>query len=81
MEEDVFLSAHPSIVRITYVELSADKFPTTVPMVDSNDGSGDQLLREDDPDNSPVLPIILAAAACVIIGAGVTVFWRYSAKG
>ena len=82
MENGMFLNAHPSIARVTYVETNANNMlPTTSPMEDDSNASDDRLQREgESADTSLVLPLVLASVACLIVAAGVFVFRRY-AKG
>jgi hypothetical protein len=71
MRKDVFLQAHPSIVRVTYVDTNS--------LIEGDiNGSSDELERGQESDNNLVLPIVLASTACVMVAVGVAVFRRYT---
>lgn len=81
MDNGVFLTSHPSIRRLTYVETDANGLPIVV-SDDSNQNSTDTDVQiEDDSvdsDNDLVFPIIMAAAACIVIALGAVTARRFS---
>ena len=71
MDTDAFVPAHPSIARVTFVDLdnSIDRAPTASPSVDNaREVSGGESSGLDSDDI--VLPVVLALAAVVILVAG-----------
>ena len=67
MDSDAFLSAHSSIVRVTYVDTGSNGLPT----------NGEGLEDKDDADKNLVLPIALASAAVFLMAIGIVVSRRY----
>ena len=80
MDANAFVSTHPSIVRVTYVETGIDGLPTLPPETDvPREGSVDVIEVEGGADDDDlVLPIVLGAAACIIIAVGAIVARRFS---
>ena len=81
MNTNAFLAAHTSIVRVTYVETDINGLPTIPPERDTErEGNTDVIatLNGADDGDELVLPIVLSAAACIIIAVGAIVARRFS---
>jgi hypothetical protein len=83
MDNDAFLSAHPSIKRVSFVETSDDGFPAPASEApaDAPSNAGGGASEGDDGDdsgNDVVLPVILGAGAVIFIAGGFLAARQYS---